>query len=112
MLELYRELYRANWSYQPTRIVLANTSNLMIWVRTNYLQLTNKDDHDVKDDFGSLAEDADLYSVEFYVNNKIARRVFWEYQVQLHSSIGGRLQNGMLIIQCFQFPCRLEKPHS
>lgn len=69
--ELYRDLYRSWWSIPATRKVLANVSNLMIW-----------DDHDIRDDWGSLSEDFDKSSVEFRIGT-LARQVYREYQRQL-----------------------------
>ncbi len=71
ILDLYRNLYRAAWNYPATREVLANVSNLMIW-----------DDHEIRDDWGSRADDRNAKSQEYYVGT-LARRVFREYQRQL-----------------------------
>jgi phosphodiesterase/alkaline phosphatase D-like protein len=71
ILELYRRLYRWTWNDAATREVLANVSNLMIW-----------DDHEIRDDWGSLKSDKDPNSAEYYIGT-LARRVFREYQRQL-----------------------------
>jgi hypothetical protein len=71
ILEAYRRLYRAWWSYKPTRDVLANVSNLMIW-----------DDHEIRDDWGSRDTDCDQSTVEFRIGT-LARQVYREYQRQL-----------------------------
>jgi phosphodiesterase/alkaline phosphatase D-like protein len=73
--EAYRRLYRAWWSYQATRDVLANVSNLMIW-----------DDHEIRDDWGSRDTDCDPNSVEFRIG-MLARQVYREYQRQLWDDI-------------------------
>ncbi len=69
--EAYRRLYRAWWSEESTRNVLANVSNLMIW-----------DDHEIRDDWGSKDTDCDKTSVEFRIGT-LARQVYREYQRQL-----------------------------
>jgi hypothetical protein len=69
--ETYRNNYRAWWSEQATRDVLANVSNLMIW-----------DDHEIRDDWGSKPTDCDKNSIEFRIGT-LARQVYREYQRQL-----------------------------
>ncbi len=64
----FRRLYQYTWNYEPTREVLANTSNLMIW-----------DDHEIRNGWGSHEEDRDPTSNEYFVGD-IARKVFQEYQ--------------------------------
>lgn len=71
ILELYRDLYRWSWNDPATQEVLARVSNLMIW-----------DDHEIRDDWGSLDSDYDPHSAEYYVGT-LARQVFREYQRQL-----------------------------
>lgn len=71
ILESYRRLYRAWWGDPPTRDVLANVSNLMIW-----------DDHEIRDDWGSRPEDSDPNSVEYRIGI-LARQIYREYQRQL-----------------------------
>jgi hypothetical protein len=71
ILNAYRNLYRAWWSEETTRKVLATVSNLMIW-----------DDHEIRDDWGSRDTDCDPASVEFHIGT-LARQVYREYQRQL-----------------------------
>lgn len=69
--ELYRRLYRMTWRYPATRDVLANVPNLMIW-----------DDHEIRDDWGSRANDSDSATAAFHIGT-LAHEVFREYQRQL-----------------------------
>jgi len=69
--ELYRRLYRLTWNDPATQAVLANVPNLMIW-----------DDHEIRDDWGSLEADKDPDSLEHKIGT-LARQVFQEYQRQL-----------------------------
>ena len=71
ILNLYRRLYLWNWGLESTRTVLANVPNLMIW-----------DDHETRDDWGSLPEDSDQGGQAHYIGS-LARRVYREYQRQL-----------------------------
>ena len=71
ILELYRRLYRMTWRHRPTREVLAQVPNLMIW-----------DDHEIRDDWGSKGTDYDSACAEYHIGT-LARQVFREYQRQL-----------------------------
>ncbi len=71
ILDAYRDLYRWTWRHPPTREVLANVSNLMIW-----------DDHEIRDDWGSREEDRDPASLEQIVG-RLAWQVYREYTRQL-----------------------------
>jgi phosphodiesterase/alkaline phosphatase D-like protein len=75
ILETYRQLYRWAWNHPPTRSVLANVANLMIW-----------DDHEIRDDWGSRTADGLPNSAEYYVGS-LARRVYREYQRQLWEDV-------------------------
>lgn len=67
----FRRVYEYAWNYAPTREVLATTSNLMIW-----------DDHEVRNGWGSHAQDRNRDSNRFWVAG-IARQVFQDYQRRL-----------------------------
>ena len=69
--ELYRGLYRKNWTEPTIRSVLANVSNLMIW-----------DDHEIRDDWGSRADDSNPEKPAYRIGS-LARDVYREYQRQL-----------------------------
>ena len=69
--EIYREQYRKTWRRPNTRKILATISNLMIC-----------DDHEFRDNFGSVKEDRDPGSAEFFLGLQ-ALRVYHEYQRQL-----------------------------
>lgn len=71
IIALYRQLYRWNWGHPSTRVVLANVPNLMIW-----------DDHEIRDDWGSLPDDSLAGSRAQHIG-RLARQVFREYQRQL-----------------------------
>lgn len=71
VLNLYRRLYRWAWNDPATQEVLSQVPNLMIW-----------DDHEIRDDWGSLQSDKNPTTVEHYIGG-LARRVFREYQRQL-----------------------------
>lgn len=86
--EGYRDFYRRTWNYPPTREVLSSVANLMLWVRTsvpygrNKLICCLKDDHDIRNDWGTHATDSDPNSDEYQVG-LMARQVYWEYQRQV-----------------------------
>lgn len=71
--------YRANWSREPVRRVLANTPCYMVW-----------DDHDIRDGWGSLASDSPTMAARFNRGAAIfrkstaffedARDVYWHFQ--------------------------------
>jgi hypothetical protein len=82
ILRLYRNLYRVTWNHPATRYVLANVSNLMIW-----------DDHEIRDDWGSMPSDYDSDSVDYQVG-VLARQVFREYQRQLWEDLPRQPANG------------------
>lgn len=69
--ELYRRLYRMTWRYPATRDVLARVPNLMIW-----------DDHEIRDDWGSRADDSNSAAAAHHIGS-LAHAVFREYQRQL-----------------------------
>ena len=69
--ELYRDVYRKAWSNPIKRKVLATISNLMIC-----------DDHEFRDQFGSVDTDSDPGSADFFLGLQ-ALRVYHEYQRQL-----------------------------
>ena len=69
--ESYRRLYRMTWRYPATRDVLARVPNLMIW-----------DDHEIRDDWGSRADDSDPATASYHIGT-LAHDVFREYQRQL-----------------------------
>ena len=69
--EIYRDVYRKSWSRRDIRKVLATTSNLMI-----------NDDHEFRDEFGSVKVDGDPESAEHFLGLQ-ALRVYHEYQRQL-----------------------------
>ncbi len=57
--EIYREKYRATWNLPFKAKVLSHVSNLMIL-----------DDHEVRDDYGSLPEDSDPEHQEFFLGTQ------------------------------------------
>ncbi len=67
----FRRVYEYAWNYAPIREVLATASNLMIW-----------DDHDVRNGWGSHAQDRNRDSNRFWVAT-IARRLFQDFQRRL-----------------------------
>lgn len=71
ILELYREIYRTNWGFETTRQVLASVPSLMMW-----------DDHEIRDDWGSLPGDKNPNSQAYHIGT-LARQVYREYQRQL-----------------------------
>jgi len=70
--EHFRNVYRETWGHRPTRWVLANIPNLMIF-----------DDHDFRDDWGDRPEDRDENSIDRFLAG-IAYRVGISYQRLLH----------------------------
>ncbi|KNC49654.1 uncharacterized protein AMSG_05707 [Thecamonas trahens ATCC 50062] len=86
--DLYAAVYRTNWASEATARVLANTGNIMIW-----------DDHEIRDDWGSLPEDSDPSSLAFEIG-LIARDVYRSYQGSLVHSPGaaGHLEHAILRI--------------
>lgn len=75
ILELYRTRYRWSWGFPATRAVMAGVPNLTIW-----------DDHEIRDDWGSLATDRIPETAEYYVGT-LARRVYREYQRALWEDV-------------------------
>jgi phosphodiesterase/alkaline phosphatase D-like protein len=73
--EFYREVYRDTWRHPPTAKCLANCPNLMIY-----------DDHEVRDNWGDIAEDWESSCAEFFVA-RCAWIVSMEYQRQLHEDV-------------------------
>jgi len=73
--ELFRTAYRETWGHPPTRYVLANVPNIMLF-----------DDHDIRDDFGDRAQDYDLESKDRWLA-EIAYRVIKEYQKTLYEDL-------------------------
>lgn len=71
ILELYRMLYRYTWNDPATQEVMSMVPNLCIW-----------DDHEIRDDWGSLDPDSNPESSQHYLGT-LARRVYREYQRQL-----------------------------
>ena len=69
--ELYRDVYRKRWNNPNKRKILATMSNLMIC-----------DDHEFRDNFGSVSCDSDSDSAEHFLGLQ-ALRVYHEYQRQL-----------------------------
>lgn len=73
------EKYRLNWSREPVQRVLANVPTYMIW-----------DDHDIRDGFGSAAQDSETLLARFPKGRKIfdlfdayfkdCRDVYWHFQ--------------------------------
>mmetsp|Transcript_108239 Transcript_108239/g.316577 ORF Transcript_108239/g.316577 Transcript_108239/m.316577 type:complete len:714 (-) Transcript_108239:59-2200(-) len=73
--ELFRTAYRETWGHPPTRYVLANVPNIMLF-----------DDHDIRDDFGDRPQDFDPESKDRWLA-EIAYRVIIEYQKQLYEDV-------------------------
>lgn len=73
--EYYREVYRDTWRHSPTAKCLANCPSLMIY-----------DDHEVRDNWGDIAEDWNRNCAEFFVA-RCAWIVSMEYQRQLHEDV-------------------------
>lgn len=71
ILEIFRSRYRDTFSRTYIKNVMAHVSNLMIL-----------DDHEIRDDFGDVADDSDPESKEFFLGS-LAIQVFHEYQRQL-----------------------------
>jgi hypothetical protein len=73
------EKYRLNWSREPVRKVMANVPTYMIW-----------DDHDIRDGWGSLAEDSPTLAAKYPHGQELhrkanrffedARDVYWHFQ--------------------------------
>lgn len=74
ILERYRDLYRMAWRHPPTRRVLANVPNLMVW-----------NDHEIRQGWGGRPGDADGQSGARWVA-RLARQVYREYQRELWDS--------------------------
>ena len=85
-IEAYKEIYRQVWTHEFTRDVLANCSTLMIW-----------DDHEIRNDWGTLAIDKDKNSIEWQVAT--CARVDWHYQRQLWDDITGKDVNFQQVFQ-------------
>eukprot|EP00440_Ansanella_granifera_P009825 gb/GFBE01010646.1/.p1 GENE.gb/GFBE01010646.1/~~gb/GFBE01010646.1/.p1 ORF type:complete len:518 (+),score=96.82 gb/GFBE01010646.1/:1-1554(+) len=73
--DLYADVYRETWSHPPTREVLANVSNLMIF-----------DDHELRDDWGDRDTDRDKSSATYFVSEQ-GYRVMLDYQHQLFEDV-------------------------
>jgi hypothetical protein len=71
ILGCYKKIYQATWDAPDKRRVLGTCSNLMLW-----------DDHEVRNDWGTMKEDSDPTSQAFYIG-KLARMAYWQYQRQL-----------------------------
>lgn len=71
IIELFRMAYRETWGHSPTRWVLANVANLMLF-----------DDHDIRDDWGDRPEDVQPDSVDYHLG-RIGYYVVNQYQRQL-----------------------------
>jgi hypothetical protein len=73
------EHYRLNWSREPVRRVLASVPTYMMW-----------DDHDIRDGWGSMAQDSPTLAARFPRGRKIfekfnsyfedCRDVYWHFQ--------------------------------
>eukprot|EP01006_Ploeotia_vitrea_P013287 TRINITY_DN34809_c0_g1_i1.p1 TRINITY_DN34809_c0_g1~~TRINITY_DN34809_c0_g1_i1.p1 ORF type:complete len:403 (-),score=13.09 TRINITY_DN34809_c0_g1_i1:30-1175(-) len=73
IIDLYRQAYRDTWSHPPTRRVLANIPNLMVY-----------DDHELRDDLGDKPEHLEHPSVSSVrVILECGRKATLEYQKQL-----------------------------
>jgi hypothetical protein len=68
---LFANVYRRNWSHEPTRLTLASASNVMMW-----------DDHEFCNSWGSVPSHRDPDAVEFHIG-LLARECFLRYQKQL-----------------------------
>eukprot|EP01006_Ploeotia_vitrea_P049425 TRINITY_DN67337_c3_g1_i11.p1 TRINITY_DN67337_c3_g1~~TRINITY_DN67337_c3_g1_i11.p1 ORF type:complete len:544 (-),score=25.75 TRINITY_DN67337_c3_g1_i11:1440-3071(-) len=75
VMEMYRSSYRQTWRHWPTRVVLANIPNIMVY-----------DDHEMRDDIGDKEEDYDVSSLTRFIA-ECARVVTFEYQRQLYEDI-------------------------
>jgi len=73
--EVFRQVYRETWNHPPTKHVLANVPNLMIY-----------DDHDVRDDFGDREVDTQPGTKDYWLSRR-AYEAILEYQIQLHEDV-------------------------
>mmetsp|Transcript_20195 Transcript_20195/g.47099 ORF Transcript_20195/g.47099 Transcript_20195/m.47099 type:complete len:852 (-) Transcript_20195:156-2711(-) len=92
--EVFRAAYRETWGHAPTRWVLANVPNLMIF-----------DDHDIRDDWGDRPEDIDENSMDWFLAS-IAYGVILEYQRQLYTDVtfvGGIPERPLFDYQLYAF---------
>lgn len=71
ILQCYKKIYQETWSAPDLARVLANCSTLMLW-----------DDHEIRNDWGTFAQDTDPTSTDYRIAN-IARTAYWQYQRQL-----------------------------
>jgi len=74
--QFYSAIYRETWNHPPTKAVLANCSNLMLW-----------DDHELRNDWGAFPKDRDTDSMNYKLG-LVARRAYWYYQRQLWDDLG------------------------
>jgi hypothetical protein len=79
MYEEYAKVYRRTFDAPSVRRVMANCPQLMLW-----------DDHEVRNDWGTFAQDRDPKSEDAYIAEHGARRAFWAYQRQLFQDLDER----------------------
>jgi len=75
VVEIFRQIYRETWNHPPTKYVLANVPNIMIY-----------DDHDIRDDFGDREVDYTPGTKDYWLARK-AYDAILEYQIQLHEDV-------------------------
>jgi hypothetical protein len=63
------------WDQHDKRRILSRVQNLMMW-----------DDHEIRNDWGTFAQDTDRESVVWRIA-KCARRAYWQYQRQLWDDV-------------------------
>lgn len=75
ILECYKRIYRKTFDAPDKRRVLSNVANLMLW-----------DDHELRNDWGTFAQDTDPSSVDYRIAS-LARKAYWQYERQLWDDI-------------------------
>eukprot|EP00455_Lapot_gusevi_P056160 TRINITY_DN925_c0_g3_i1.p1 TRINITY_DN925_c0_g3~~TRINITY_DN925_c0_g3_i1.p1 ORF type:complete len:481 (+),score=104.80 TRINITY_DN925_c0_g3_i1:22-1443(+) len=75
ILMCYKEIYRATWNVPSCQTLLANAPHLMLW-----------DDHEVRNDWGTMAQDTNPASADWRIALQ-ARKAYWQYQRQLWDDI-------------------------
>jgi len=75
IVEEYQKVYRKMWNAPDVAKIFANVSHLMLW-----------DDHEIRNDFGTLPQDRDRSSMDYQIA-KCARKAYWLYQRQLWDDV-------------------------
>ncbi|MDO6414605.1 alkaline phosphatase D family protein [Sphingomonas sp. BIUV-7] len=110
------EMYQANWSREPLKSTFANVPIYMLW-----------DDHDIRDGFGSLAQDSPTLAERYPRGRPLydkmnayfedARDVFWHFQgcrnpgpqdstdPSLPNYVGGPISPGVRKAMPYVFRC-------